>query len=318
MAETQDLGTHRAIWGYLRRTRQRLVAATRTNPVHAGRLGPVIEALASAEAALIEEDPELPFRRGRGPRAVTVPGNGGAEALSHRIEELERAVRQREEHIAIVTHDIREPLSPVLLMVRRLLEDVTEKGASFALATLAPRVQSISSRLDQFVRMLNRLLDATQLQTGDVSLDPEDLDLVVVAREIAAEVAEGTRTPVEIHVTGDPSVDGRWDRLRLDEILRNLIGNAVRFGTLTPVEVEVRGKGALVTIAVRDRGVGIAPADHERIFEKHVRLANRSGFGLGLWIVRQIVRAMDGAIEVDSDIGRGAAFTVTLPRRVRR
>jgi signal transduction histidine kinase len=114
--------------------------------------------------------------------------------------------------------------------------------------------------------------------------------------------------------------NGSWDRVRLEQICRNLLSNAVRFGAGRPIEVTVAGDADFVTLEVCDHGVGI-PADQQaRIFDRFERgAASRSGgFGVGLWVVRNICLAMGGTVSVVSEPGEGACFTVMLPRRTSR
>jgi signal transduction histidine kinase len=314
MTAVRDASTARAAWAFLRRTRHRVTGLLREDPLHEDVLAPVVEALALAEHALIERDPDLPLRRGRGPRPGTDSPPSAERALRERIAELEAAVRLREEHLAIVAHDLRGPISPVLLLVQRVREEMDGHP-------LRARIDAISVRLDQFVAKLHRLLDATRLQTDQLVLDAEPVDLAELAREVVAETIADLPASFVITVSADEPVVGRWDRLRLEEILRNLLSNAVRFGSAQPVQVAVRrgGDPELAILSVRDHGSGIALADQERIFEKHVRIGRGGdGFGLGLWIVRELTRAMGGMVEVRSAPGEGAEFRISLPRDPQR
>src|SRR5262249_24069908 len=139
------------------------------------------------------------------------------------------------------------------------------------------------------------------------------------------ETIERMRSDIEsagctISLASDERVVGTWDRLRLDQVVTNLIGNAIKYGPGKPVAVFVRATDAEARLAVRDHGIGIAPADRDRIFgrfERAVADTNYGGFGLGLWISRQAVEAMGGSITVDSALGEGSSFIVTLPLRRR-
>jgi signal transduction histidine kinase len=308
--------THRAVWSYLRRTRQRLVGMAKELPAYAPRLGRVIGILATEEAALLAEDPQLPFRVNRGPKRFDPSVNSLTE-LTARISELETEVRIREEQVAVIAHDLRGPLSPVLLLARRLHDEAEAVGAgAMPAAEVRGRMHAICHRLDELVRKLNLLLDTTRLQTGDVALDPEELDLCALARGIAADLQQETHPTIPIDVRGPDALIGTWDRTRIEQILRNLLTNALRFGALQPIELVIDGahEQPFVVIIVRDRGIGIAAKDHVRIFEKHARVGNSKGFGLGLWIVRELVAAMDGTVTVESAPGEGSTFRVTLPR----
>jgi signal transduction histidine kinase len=121
-----------------------------------------------------------------------------------------------------------------------------------------------------------------------------------------------------VTVRAPSPVVGCWDRLRLEQIVSNLLSNAAKYGSGKPIEIEISGDAEKGRLAVRDHGIGIPVADQARIFERFERLlAGRGapGFGLGLWIVRQIVEGMHGEVRVTSEIGAGATFVVELPRR---
>jgi signal transduction histidine kinase len=121
-----------------------------------------------------------------------------------------------------------------------------------------------------------------------------------------------------VHIHTPEEQPGSWDRMRLDQVLTNLLTNASKYGRGAPVDVSVGGEGDSVWITVRDQGIGIDPKDRERIFlrfERAVSSSHYGGFGLGLWIVREIVELMGGHITVDSSPGHGAEFRVTLPRQ---
>lgn len=308
-----------AIWPLLRRTRYRLLTAVRDNPLDADTLGPVVDALADAEATLIGRDPELKRRRGRGPRMADEPV-GSEEALRQQIRKLERELREREEYLAIVAHDLRNPLAPVLLMANRLSEEVRRRDVeTLPITWLRPRVETISKRLEDFLSRLNRLLDVTRLQSGHISLAPEGLDLVEVVRQVVADARQQASGLIEITVDGVEALPGRWDRDRVMQIIANLLSNAVRYGSMQPVSITIARTGDLARIVIRDHGIGIASEDHGRIFERCVRLSRSSaGMGLGLWIVRELCEAMGGAVTVDSHFGKGATFTVTLPLHIER
>src|SRR5262249_8505853 len=120
-------------------------------------------------------------------------------------------------------------------------------------------------------------------------------------------------------VVSNGSVEGSWDRMRIDQVVTNLVSNALKYGAGQPVKVTVgRGDGE-AQVKGQDRGIGISKDQHEPIFRRFERGAESrayGGFGLGLWIGMQIARASGGTIEVDSDAGAGACFTLRLPIRV--
>jgi signal transduction histidine kinase len=153
---------------------------------------------------------------------------------------------------------------------------------------------------------------------GDVELEWEDVDLAAVVRDVVARLAEPLgRARSSLDCQAAAPVVGRWDRVRLAQIATNLLSNAIKFGEGKPLEVVVQGDETTARLSVRDHGIGIAAEDQERVFTRFERVqgSGRSqGFGVGLWMVRQIVEALGGTICVESALGAGSTFTVELPR----
>jgi signal transduction histidine kinase len=167
-------------------------------------------------------------------------------------------------------------------------------------------------------RLVDDLLDVSRMASEDVLLEVEDLDLVALTREIVDRLPESQQTLISIDAPPAPTI-GRWDRLRVDQVVTNLVSNALKYGNHKPVHLTIERVEGNARLVVRDQGVGIAEQDLKRIFERFERAATRhvSGFGVGLWIVRQLVRSMGGTVEVSSRLGAGATFVVELPLRPR-
>jgi signal transduction histidine kinase len=161
------------------------------------------------------------------------------------------------------------------------------------------------------------LLDVTRIGAGRLRLDLEEVDLASVVREVAgrfSEQAVKARCALELHLP-QPAV-GRWDRLRLDQVVTNLLSNALKYGAGSPVLLEVEVQGEEASLRVQDAGIGIAPEHLARIFgmfERAVSERHYGGLGLGLYITQQIVLALGGRIEVSSHPNAGARFSVHLP-----
>ena len=149
------------------------------------------------------------------------------------------------------------------------------------------------------------------------ALELAPCDLGELAREVVERYdAQAESAGVEIRLRA-AKVMGCWDRMRIDQVITNLVGNALKYGEGKPVEVSVGERDGVALLTVEDRGVGIAPESQDRIFERFERAANTqpvSGLGLGLWIAKRMVDAHGGSITVASALGAGAKFAVTLPR----
>lgn len=243
--------------------------------------------------------------------------DGEVEGLRRRIAELERALAVREEVIATLGHELRNPLSPAYLQLAHVIDAVEEGAGPPDRDWLLGKLAAVRTRFEALVASLDRLLDASR-PGGALSLELERMDLGQVVREVCADMQsqlEAARSELVVSVAGP--VPGRWDRLRVQQIVWNLLSNAVRYGAGAPIHVRVAGQSDRASLVVKDHGIGIADEDQARIFEPYERCdrgkKSAGGFGLGLWIVRRLTSAMGGTIGVESRPGEGATFTVTLP-----
>jgi PAS domain S-box-containing protein len=241
-----------------------------------------------------------------------------AEERERALARAREAVRARDVFLAVAAHELRTPLTPLRLEVEALLRAVRARRADrLAPEALEVRVGGMERHLGRLERLVADLLDVSRIAGGKLELTLADVDLAEVTREvIARHAAEIARTGAEIALRAERPVVGRWDRSRLDQIVTNLLTNALKYGRGLSIDVEVRADGARAILAMRDRGIGIAPAAQGRIFEQFERAASErhyGGLGLGLWIVRQITDALGGSVQVQSEPGVGSTFTVELP-----
>jgi signal transduction histidine kinase len=247
--------------------------------------------------------------------------------IRQRVVELEEALRARDEFIATIGHELKNPVTPVLLQVRQLLTMVSSANGTpsepIAAETLLPRLESMLARLRRFLGTLNRILDISRISSGRIDLHFEEVDLVDVVQSTAADMErEIAASQSKLTVHADERVVGRWDRLRLEQIFSNLLSNAVRYGLGNPIDVRVSAQGSTAVLEVRDQGLGIAQEEIDLIFERFERGAGAAarktgGFGVGLWVVKRLCTALGGSVEVQSEPGHGSAFTVVLPREER-
>lgn len=233
-------------------------------------------------------------------------------------EELQEAVRIRDEFLSSVSHDLRNPIATIKgraqVLLRRLdgipLEERERLTAS---------LQAIEANAGKMNRLINDLVDVARLRIGEpLELSRQRFDLVALARHIAAEHQEETERHAIRVVTDQPEVSGSWDVMRLERVLTNLLGNAVKYSPEGgEIVVEVRSDGPEAVVTVRDPGLGIPAADIEHVFERYHRGSNVAGTitgtGVGLAGARQIVDQHGGTITVESKEGEGSTFTVRLP-----
>ncbi|HEY8924612.1 MAG TPA: ATP-binding protein [Polyangia bacterium] len=239
--------------------------------------------------------------------------------------EAAEAVRARDEFLSIASHELRTPLTPLRIHFQRMLD---ERGQ--LVSGRPERMQPILQRCERQVRRLETLVenlfDVSRLTTGKMNLHLGEVDLADVVREVVPRFAEelaAAGCPLALDLGTGGALVGRWDRLRLEQVVTNLISNAVKYAAGQPIEITVTpgaaaapGAERTARLIVRDHGAGIPSGDLERIFQRYHRIAPPSlgGLGLGLFISKQIVDAHGGSISVESS-GEGTRFVVDFPLR---
>jgi len=237
------------------------------------------------------------------------------------VAELREAVRARDDFLAVAAHELRTPLTPLRLHLGALQRSI-ERGECGemdepAAERLRGKLKGLETALTRTERLVDKLLDVSRLTVGRLQLELEEVDLAQLARETAERMrGELEQAGSALTIDAAAPIVGRWDRTRLDQVVSNLLSNAIKYGAGKPIEVAVGGDGQRAFLTVRDHGVGIARDEQTRIFDRFERLEpvrNFAGFGLGLWIVRQVIEAQGGTIELESNPGEGSSFTVKLP-----
>ena len=274
----------------------------------------------SSDAGAVTPVTDLP-----GPAIGSGDGNSNVlNSIRVHLQELQQAVAARDEFIATVAHELRNPIAPLTLQLRLAIEKserFAADGESMSVEWVQSQLRRIEQRLHRLLETLDRLLDVSRLSTGRIDLQPEPTNLAHAAREVISTLdAELAVARCSVTLTERGDTTGAWDRLRLEQICRNLLSNAIRFGAGRPIDVTVDADQDFVTLQVRDHGVGIEPDQQMRIFDRFERGTEQrsGGFGIGLWVVKNICMAMGGTIAVESQIGEGARFTVMLPRSTER
>ncbi|HVV50281.1 MAG TPA: ATP-binding protein [Polyangia bacterium] len=229
------------------------------------------------------------------------------------------ALGDRERLISIAAHELRNPLCSVRFCLQAL-----ERGGGALAPPGAKLIEIVARGERKIARLIDDLLDLGRIRAGRMEMELSSFDLCDVIRDVGALMEAQTarlRAPLTLELDGP--VVGRWDRLRLDQVVSNLLANAVKYGQGRPVTVRagVDRQRAVGWVAVIDQGVGIAPELQAAIFEPFRRatsIGRGEGLGLGLFIVRGIVEQLGGAVRVESRPGAGSTFVVELPLQVSR
>ena len=239
-------------------------------------------------------------------------------ALRHTQTELEYSLKMRDDFMSTVAHELRTPLNTLFIesQLRRMLLDKGDMNA-FGGDQLRRMVARDTRQIQSMIRLIDDMVDVSRIRSGKLSIQPADTDLSQLLRQIVSDMSHrADNAGCAISLETPDSVMGRWDEFRLEQVVVNLLTNALRYGRGKPVTVTLTLAGDHAELTVRDQGVGIAPADQIRIFEPFERAGSndvRDGLGLGLYIARQLAEAHDGLLEVESRPGEGALFRMTLP-----
>jgi signal transduction histidine kinase len=245
---------------------------------------------------------------------------GGAGEASSALQLAHEAVRARDDFIAIAADELRSPMNALALQVAAV-ERMAQRAAD---RQLLAEIQRIGRTVERYVRRATVLLDVTRLTTGQVQLAAMPVNVREVVHSVVdAHADEAAFHGASLQAEVEGELVGFWDPHMVEEILANLVSNAIKYGRGSPVHVRARALPAdLVAFEVRDGGPGIDEVQRSRIFEKFERVvstsAYQSGFGLGLWIVGRMVLAHQGSIDVSAAPGAGSVFTVKLPLDPRR
>lgn len=229
----------------------------------------------------------------------------------------EEGVRMRDEFLSMASHELRTPLTSLKLQLDSLCRQFTgDAVAHVPVKVVQPKLQRLVRQADRMAKLIQELLDVARVSQGRLPLDIEAVDLREVVREVADRHAEElSRQRCALWLQCAPAV-GAWDRSRLDQVVTNLLSNALKYGAGKPITITTTVEGQDAVLTVKDQGIGIAAENHQRVFERFERVVSSSqggGFGIGLWIVAEVVHAFGGHITVDSAPGTGAAFIVRLP-----
>jgi signal transduction histidine kinase len=223
------------------------------------------------------------------------------------------ADRERAAFLAAVSHELRSPLNAILGFADILMEEVDGPLSP----TAKEEVEQIRGSGAHLLALINDILEFSALESGQLRLSRSRVDVLGLVNEVMREARGlvGDR-PLSVRVEGE-SIIARVDSRRLRQIVGNLVNNAIKFTQRGEVVVRVARDGALVAISVRDTGPGISAQERAVIFEEYKQVGSerlrRRGTGLGLAITRRLVMLHHGSIKVESELGRGAMFTVLLP-----
>ncbi|WP_224364278.1 ATP-binding protein [Hyalangium versicolor] len=227
------------------------------------------------------------------------------------------AVRLRDEFLAVASHELKTPLTPLNLRLQTLQRELERNGSMVDASRMREHVSVLQRQCKRLSTLAESLLDVSRLEAGRLELDLEYVDLTALVREVVSRFAgQSVRTNTPLEVQAVAPVVGHWDRIRLEQVVSSLVSNALKYGAGRPVHVLVEHAHAGARLTVRDEGIGISREHLPRIFDRFERAVSAEhfgGLGLGLYLTRNLVEAFGGTIRASSEPGQGSTFEVDLP-----
>ncbi len=234
-------------------------------------------------------------------------------------QQAQSAVQSREDFLTIASHELRTPITLLHMNLQRLERTVRKTFPNQSSSEVLDSIKSSKEASMHLVSLVDSLLDISNVRSGNLNLHCKPFDLCDLIRQVVhgfKEFADQHQTAFSVKLP-DGELMGDWDRDRIEQVLYNLISNAIKYGDKREITIRAFEAGMDVCFSVQDQGLGIAPEMQLKVFdrfERAISYSNISGLGLGLYISRQIVEAHRGKISVESALHQGSCFTVILPK----
>lgn len=241
---------------------------------------------------------------------------------SKRLEQkLNEAIIVRDDFLSISSHELNTPLTSLKIQSQLLKRDIVSGNPkAFEEARIRKFSDHTEKQVSRLTRLIDDMLDVARIRSGKLTIKKETFDLAQFVKEVVLRMdphfkVAGLEYP-EFKILGCTKVVGEWDSMRIEQVISNLINNAIRYGDGKPIALSLECKGNKIIFSVKDHGIGIEKSSMERIFDRFERASEKQqtkGLGLGLYIANQIVSAHSGRIWAESTVGNGSTFFVELP-----
>lgn len=240
------------------------------------------------------------------------------ETMENENSSLRQEIRSRDEFLSIASHELKTPLTSMLLQTQHALHSIRNVSlAQFSIESLLKMLETVENQTKRLSRMINDLLNISLITTGNLNLEYEKVDLNTLVGNVIEEFSNRLkRDNIQISFHEENVLEGSWDKLRMEQAITNLLSNAIRYGEGKPIQVNIKKYYNNTRITVADHGIGINKTTQKKIFdlfERGVSQDTHKGLGVGLFITKQIVDAHHGNLTVDSREGSGSTFTIEVP-----
>ncbi len=245
--------------------------------------------------------------------------------LNRKIEEqnkinisLQKEIRSRDEFLSIASHELKTPLTSMLLQTQTALHNIRNVSvARFSFESLLKMLESVENQTKRLSKMINDLLAVSVITVGNLQLEYEEIDLDKLVKGVLTDFAARIeKEKYTISYTPKEKIVGYWDKIRIEQAVSNFISNALKYGNHRPIEIKTRKNKNFAEFSIKDHGIGISKQQQKIIFELFQRAVTPEqykGLGVGLYITQKIISAHGGSVDVESNPGRGSEFTMKLP-----
>ncbi len=244
--------------------------------------------------------------------------------LHDRFLQSQGEIKARDEFLSVVSHELRTPLTTTLLKLRHMLDNVRNISlAKFSVPELIKVLRNAEEQIVRLSEMINDLVNVSLITTGRMNLHTENCDLNGVTKHVLQSFSELIKKgKYKVTVDTKTTVTGKWDKIRIEQAITNLVSNAIKYGKGKPIHIQISGSGATAKFIIEDQGIGISNQNQHILFDLFKRAHGidgyKEGLGVGLYITAQIVKAHGGHIKVSSTTGKGSSFTIELPLKMKR
>lgn len=235
-----------------------------------------------------------------------------------KVKSLEKEVKTRDEFLSIASHELKTPLTSMLLKIQLILHNIRNVSlANFSVSNLMQQLETAESQTKRLSELINDLLNVSLITTGRMKLTKKEENVAHIVKDVLQEFKEPlNKENINVITRYSDDTNAFIDRVRIEQLLSNLITNAIKYGNKKPIEILVQKNKAKIFISVTDQGIGIPNEFKDKmfsLFERGLNGKEKRGLGVGLYIANQIAQAHNGKIKVKSTEGEGSEFTVELP-----
>lgn len=249
-----------------------------------------------------------------------------AAIIIHNVQlyqQAQKAIASRDQFLSIASHELKTPLTSMILQIQRLLRNIKQQSlATFSFEKMMKMLESVEVQSMRLSQLINDLLNVSLISGGRLELQYEEVDVTTTVRELISRFDEELREKMyKVNITGEKELKILADRLRLEQVIANLVTNAIKYGAGKPIDISIGKKETDAEIIVTDHGIGI-PAEQQKsifnLFERGENAPDNKGFGIGLYIANRIALAHGGKISVESKPNRGSTFILEVPLQPRK